>query len=601
MANYEKWFTKAMSARAFKRGPTDGTSFYPRTFGANGAVTAEHYLAADAGLDVLKAGGNAVDAVVAGTLVESLVDPHMFTVGGEVPILVRMAASGKTVVINGNTAAPAAAVPDEYRRRGLEMVPGGGILASGVPAAIGALLTALGQFGTFGFKDVARTALHYARVGFPVHTGLVKQENYGLRDCASIFRDWPHSSNLYLSNGQAPVIGQVLRNSAYADVLQLLIDAENAASGSRITKIDAVYRTFYRGDPASIIAQHSRDADGLLTREDMEVFATHVEDPVWIDFVDTRVYKCGPWNQGPVLLQSLAILAAQDLQKHGHNSAGYVHRVVEAMKLAFADREQYYGDPRLVDVPIEALLSRDYACARAQLIDPARASPELRPGDPRNGLALLPEAERLGGSDWGAGTVHVNAIDRAGNAVAATPSGGWVRSSPIIPELGFPLGNRLMTFCLEPERHPNVIAPFKRPRTTISPSLATRAGQPWLVFGSMGGDMQDQWQLQFFLNRALFDLTLQAAIEAPKFSSEHFPASFGIGGRSPNRLRIERMIGTEVLDQLQSLGHELDPAPDWSEGFLLAIERHGESGVLEAGCDPRGAKSEIFAPGVRVF
>jgi gamma-glutamyltranspeptidase/glutathione hydrolase len=590
-----------MSTRAFHRGSTESGCVYPRVFGARGAVVAENYLAADAGLDVLKAGCNAVDAVVAASWVEGLVDPHMFTPGGEVPMLIKMIGQ-RTQVINGNTAAPAAATPQAYAQRGLERVPDSGILAAGVPAAPGALITALLRFGTSSFEEVVEPALHHARHGFPLHAGILEQERYGVRDCAAHFlKEWPASAQLYLPRGEAPTLPRMLKNPAYARLLEYLIAAERTAGGSRVTKLGAVYRAFYEGEPSAAIERFSRARDGLLARSDLERFATHVEEPAVLKFRGSEVYKCGPWNQGPVLLQALGILDTVDLEALGHNSADYIHYVTEALNLAFADREQYYGDPRQVKVPLEGLLSRRYAKARAELIDPRHACAELRPGEPETGGALLPERDRLGGRSWGAGTVHVSAIDKAGNMAAATPSGAWLRSNEVVAELGFPLGTRLMTFHLSPERHPNVLAPFKRPRTTISPTLVTREEEePWLVFGSMGGDQQDQWQLQFFLNRAVFGLNLPAAIEAPKFSSEHFPASFGASERVPRRLRIEPMK-SNVFEALRAKGHELDIAAPWSEGFLLAIEAHRDSGLLEAACDPRGSKTSIFAPAARVY
>jgi gamma-glutamyltranspeptidase / glutathione hydrolase len=589
-----------MSIRAFHRGSTQSGCVYPRVFGARGAVVAENYLAADAGLDVLKAGGNAVDAVVAASWVEGLVDPHMYTPGGEVPMLIKMIGQ-RTQVINGNTAAPAAATPEAYAQRGLESVPDNGILAAGVPAAPGALITALLRFGTTSFEEVVEAALHYARRGFPMHAGILDQERYGLRDCAAHFiKEWPASAQLYLSGGEAPTLPRTLKNPAYAQLLDYLIAAERTTGGSRTTKLGAVYRAFYQGEPSAAIERFSLARDGLLARSDLERFDTHVEEPAVLKFRGAEVYKCGPWNQGPVLLQALGMLDTVDLHAFGHNSADYIHFITEALNLAFADREQYYGDPRQVSVPLEGLLSPHYARIRAGLIDPSHACAELRPGDPNAGTALLPESERLGGRSWGAGTVHVSAIDKAGNMAAATPSGAWLRSNEVVAELGFPLGTRLMTFHLSPDRHPNVMAPFKRPRTTISPTLVTREGEPWLVFGSMGGDQQDQWQLQFFLNRALFGMDLPEAIEAPKFSTEHFPASFGASERHPRRLRIEPMR-SEVFEALRAKGHELDIAAPWSEGFLLAIEAHRGSGLLEAGCDPRGSKTRIFAPATRVY
>ena len=568
--------------------------------GAQGAVVAENYLAAEAGLDVLKAGGNAVDAMVAAVLVEGLVDAHMYTLGGETPMIIRMAGQ-RPQVINGDTAAPGTATPEEYRRRGLDCVPDHGILAAGPPAAPAALITALLRFGSISFEAVAQAALSSARAGFPVHAGILEQERYGVRDCARHFREaWPASTKLYLPEGRIPELPYRLKNPGFADLLEYLIAAERGTGGDRATKLEGVYRAFYAGEPATMIDNFSRANDGLLTRADLETYRAYVEDPVSITYHGAEVYKCGPWNQGPVLLQSLAILDNFDLKGMGHNSAQYIHHVVESMNLAFADREQYYGDPRMVKVPLEGLLSPAYARARAELIDPERASAELRPGSPATGEALLPVNERLGGRGWGAGTVHVSVVDSVGNMVAATPSGGWIRSNEVVSGLGFPLGNRLMTFRLAPTRHPNLIAPFKRPRTTISPTLVTRSNAPWLVFGSMGGDQQDQWQLQFLLNRVLFDLDPQTAVEAPKFSSEHFPASFGSPERFPARLRIEPMAES-VLDGLRRRGHDLDVAAAWSEGFLLAIEAHGAQHLLEAAVDPRGSTTQIFAPAARVY
>jgi len=294
-----------------------------------------------------------------------------------------------------------------------------------------------------------------------------------------------------------------------------------------------------------------------------------------------------------VLLQSLAILKNFDLRGLGHNSAEYIHLLLEAMKLAFADREQFYGDPLQVAVPIDTLLSDAYGAMRARLIDD-KANREIRPGDPFHNAPLLPAAERLGGAAWGPGTVHVTAMDADGLTAAFTPSGGWLRASPVIPALGFPLSMRLSNCYMEPANHPNVVAPFKRPRTTISPSLVLKDGRPWMAFGSMGGDQQDQWQLQFLLNRLVFDMPVQEAIEAPKFSSEHFPGFFWPHDFFPNRVRIEPGVGEAALDGLRARGHELDVAPAWTEGFLCATERNLETGVLEAGCDPRGTKSEVF-------
>ncbi|WP_191970131.1 gamma-glutamyltransferase family protein [Methylobacterium planeticum] len=582
------------STRSFRAKPTETVTFHPRIFGRRGAVAAEHYLAPMAGIEILKQGGNAIDAAVAASLVEGVVNPQMHTIGGEIPILIAAPDEREVVCINGNTVAPAAATPEAFRRRGFDKIPPEGALAAGVPGAPGALLEALRRYGRLSFADVSAPAFDLARNGFPVHSGLLRQHKFGILDNAERFRSaWTSSGDLYLPNGRVPQEGEIVRNPALADMLAFLAAEERRVGGSRDAGLRAAFDAFYKGDIAREIATFVAQRDGFLTREDLARFEVPVERAVSVCYAGVDLYKCGPWTQGPAVLQSLSILKNFDLSALGHNTAAYVHVVVEAMKLAFADREQFYGDPDHVAVPIETLLSDAYGVARAALItdDADRA---LRPGDAWTGGALLPPADRLGGSSWGPGTVHVDAMDQEGYSAAFTPSGAWIKSAEVVPALGFPLGVRLSNCQLQPAHHPNVLAPFKRPRTTISPSLALKDGKPWLAFGSMGGDQQDQWQLQFFLNRVVFDMPLQAAIEAPKFSSEHFPALFHPHDFYLNRLRIETSIGQDTLDGLTARGHELDLAPAWTEGFLCGTERNPETGVLEAGSDPRGNKSEVF-------
>jgi gamma-glutamyltranspeptidase / glutathione hydrolase len=584
-----------MSTRAFRSEPTSGNTFYPRLLGTRGAVACEHYLAADAAADILKLGGNAVDAAVAGVLVEGLCNPQMHTIGGECPILLHMADGDGVVSINGNTAAPGTATPEAYRERGLSDVPDEGILAAGVPAAMGALLTALSRYGRLTFADVAAPAIGLADGGFPMHRALLNQENFGILALAEKFvRQWPGSAKVYVPGGDVPTEGEIFCNAALAGMFKQLASVERHSRGDRSKGIQLVHDEFYRGDVAADIAAYSKSHDGLLTREDLAQFETLSERPVSLDFADATLFKCGFWTQGPTILQSLAMFDDRELASLGHNSADYLHFLIESIKLAYADREQFYGDSGQIEVPEQELLSKEYALRRATLIDPNRAYPELRPGDPRNGQPLLPEEQRLGGKAWGPGTVHVDVIDAEGNMVAATPSGAWIKSSEVIPSLGFPLGNRLMTFYLDPPHHPNRVAPFKRPRTTISPSLAFRSGKPWMVFGSMGGDQQDQWQLQFFLNRVLFGMSIQQAIEAPKLSSEHFPGFFAPHDRFPNRVRVEPRISQDVIETLSKRGHDVEIAADWTEGYLLAASRDADTGVLEAGCDPRGSKGDVF-------
>jgi len=580
------------STRSWRSKPTDRVTFYPRVFGRKGAVAAEHYSAALAGIEILQQGGNAVDAACAAALVEGVVNPHMHTIGGELPMLISVPESARVVCINGNMMAPGKATPAAFRDLGHSAIPGEGVLAAGVPGALGAIVEVLSRFGRLRFEDVSARAIDLAKNGFPAHSGLIRMHKSGIADNFDKFLGWRGTATVYLPDGRIPKEGALIRNPALADMFSQLVRAERAAK-DRILGLGAVFDGFYRGEIAEQIVRFVKDKGGLLELSDFHRFAIPVENSVHVDFAGAEVHKCGPWNQGPALLQSLTILKQFDLRSLGHNTADYIHIVLEAIKLAFADREQYYGDPDQIAVPMEALLSDDYGAARAKLIE-NRSNAEIRPGDPLRSAALLPAGERLGGAAWGAGTVHVDAMDTEGFTAAFTPSGGWIRSSEVIPALGFPLSMRLSNCYLEPAHHPNVVAPFKRPRTTISPSLAMKDGKPWMAFGSMGGDQQDQWQLQFLLNRIVFGMSLQEAIEAPKFSSEHFPGFFAPHDFFLNRVRLEPGIGTSVFEELRDRGHDLDIAPAWSEGFLCAAERNLESGVLEAGCDPRGTKSEVF-------
>jgi gamma-glutamyltranspeptidase / glutathione hydrolase len=588
------------STRTFRATSTEGVTFYPRMFGRQGAVASEHYLATMAGIEMLRAGGNAVDAECAATLVEGVVNQQMNSIGGELPILIAVPNSSKVVCINGNMVAPERATPKAYRDLGHRQIPPEGILAAGVPGAMGAIVEALKCFGRLRFEDVSACAIELAKNGFAAHSGIIRQHKFGIRDNFEKFRSWAGTAAIYLPNGEMPEEGELLRNPALAETYTHLVRAERRHSSTRAAGLDAVFTEFYRGSIASEILSYSRDRGGLLERSDFENYSTPIENPVCIEFEGYQLHKCGPWNQGPALLQSLTILKNHDLRSLGHNSAGYLHVVIEAVKLAFADREQFYGDPRQIHVPMDVLLSDEYGKARSGLIAKS-ATGEVRPGHPLANEALLPMSQRMGGASWGPGTVHVDAVDREGFTAAFTPSGGWIRSSEVIPALGFPLSVRLSNCYLEPSNHPNVIAPFKRPRTTISPSLAMKDGKAWMAFGSMGGDQQDQWQLQFFLNRTVFGMSLQESIEAPKFSSEHFPGLFSPHDFFLNRVRIEPRIGDGVLAELRALGHDVDVAPDWTEGYICAAERNLKSGTLEAGCDPRGTKSEIFPASALAF
>ncbi len=569
-----------MSRRAYRVLPTESRTFHPRLMGTHGAVASNSNLSANAGVDVLKAGGNAIDAAVAASFVEGLVNAQMHTIGGECPILVRLAGESRVIAVNGNMAAPARATPEAFRMRGLTDIPDAGILAAGVPAAFGALVTALQKWGTMPLSEVIAPAIHLAKTGFPVSEGLRNQHKYGIAPMQERFKaEWPGSAKLYLP---VPDVGTLFRNPALARTFEYLAAAKDPLEA------------FYRGDIAAEIAKYSRAHDGLLAREDLAAFETKIEAPVSLRLGETELFKTGFWSQGPAELQALALMWQHDLKSIGFGTPDYCHLLIEAMKLAYADREQYYGDPAQVSVPGEILLSDAYTKKRAALIDMRHANRELRPGDARRNAALLPEGEKLTPKDWGPGTVHVDAVDAKGNMASFTPSGAWISSAEVIEPLGFPLSTRMMTFYLGPAHHPNVVAPGKRPRTTLTPSMAFRNGKPWMAFGTMGGDNQGQWLLQFYLCRAVYGMSIPEAIEAPRLSSEHTPGFFAPHASEPNRVRIEPRFGAKVLEELRRRGHDLDVAPDWSEGFVSCAAYDERTGLIEAGCDPRGSKAECF-------
>jgi gamma-glutamyltranspeptidase/glutathione hydrolase len=572
-----------MSRRAYRILPTENRTFHPRLMGTRGAVASNSNLSADAGVDVLKAGGNAIDAAVAASFVEGLVNPQMHTVGGECPLLVRLAGESRVIAVNGNMAAPARATPEAFRARGLSDIPDAGILAAGVPAAFGALVTALQRWGTMPLREAIAPAIRLAKKGFPVSEGLRNQHKYGIVPMRERFlAEWPGSAKLYLPGGRAPEVGDMFRNPALARTFEYLAGAKDPLEA------------FYKGDVAAEIAKFSKAQDGLLSREDLAAFETKIEAPVSLRLGDTELFKTGFWSQGPAELQTLALMWQYDLKSIGFGTPDYCHLLIEAMKLAYADREQYYGDPAHALVPGEILLSDAYTKRRAALIDMHHANRELRPGDARRNAALLPEDEKLTPKDWGPGTVHVDTVDAKGNMASFTPSGAWISSAEVIAPLGFPLSVRMMTFYLGPAHHPNVVAPGKRPRTTLTPSMAFRNGKPWMAFGTMGGDNQGQWLLQFYLCRAAYGMSIPEAIEAPRLSSEHTPGFFAPHASEPNRVRIEGRFGAKVFEELRRRGHDLDVAPDWSEGFVSCAAFDQDTGLIEAGCDPRGSKSECF-------
>jgi gamma-glutamyltranspeptidase/glutathione hydrolase len=583
----------------------------PELRGTFGMVSSTHWLASAAGMAVLERGGNAFDAAAAAGFVLQVVEPHLNGPGGEVPMVLYSAERERVMVVDGQGPAPAAASVARLRDLGLELVPGSGLLPACVPGAFGGWLLLLGELGTIGLREALDAAIGYAEGGYPV----VPQLAATVARVEELFRrEWTGSAELWLGGG-VPRPGGRLRNPALAATWRRLLAEAEAASADRDGQIEAARAAFYGGFVAAAIDRFAtgnavmdvtgRRHHGLLTGDDMARWRAGFEEPAELDYHGVRVCKTGPWGQGPVFLQQLGLLAGFDLEAMEPGGAEHFHTVVECAKLAFADREAWYGDPAFVDVPLTGLLEEAYAERRRALVG-AEASMELRPGSVEGREPLLPPVVLA--TPWGqpavagAGTgepsmaaeepvardtCHVAVADRHGNMVACTPSGGWLQSSPSIPELGFCLGTRGQMFWLT-EGLPGSLAGGRRPRTTLSPSLALRDGEPWLAFGTPGGDQQDQWSLHWFLWHLHFGLDLQQAIDAPGFHNEHFPSSFYPRQARPGQVVVEERVEEATVAGLRARGHRVEVVDGWSLGRMCAVGRDPESGFLLAAANPRG-------------
>jgi gamma-glutamyltranspeptidase/glutathione hydrolase len=567
--------------------------------GTLGMVAAGHYLAAAIGLRLLEAGGNAIDAGVATGFALSLLKPQSVGIGGEAPILIHLAQQNRSVAINGQGWAPRAATIQWFRSHGIRLIPSDGFLPATVPAQFASWCTALQHFGTASLADVLGPTVEMAEAGFPMYAAL---RNAIAKSAARYTSEWPTSADIYMPGGRIPEEGELIRNPQWASTFKGAIDASLREAGrGREAAIQAAIDYFYSGPVAQKAVEFSSQNafvddsgeahTGLLSLDDFADFGrqgTQIEDPAHVTYRGVEVLKCGPWSQGPVFLQQLKLLEGFDLRALGHNTADYLHIYIECAKLAFADRERYYGDPEFTGVPLGLLLSEDYAAERREMIDERRANLELRPG------AVAVAAARSG-ERWPVvtgDTTHVDAVDRWGNLFAATPSGGWIGSSPVVDGLGFPLGTRGQMFYLD-EKHANSLIPGKRPRTTLSPSMALRDGQPWLAFGTPGGDQQDQWSLQFFLNVVDFGMDMQQALDAPSVQSTHFPGSFYPHASDPGGVRLESRIPAEVRDALAARGHKVYEDGAWSHGQVTAVARE-TNGVLSGAASPRGRVAYVM-------
>jgi gamma-glutamyltranspeptidase/glutathione hydrolase len=575
-----------------------------------GAVASTHWIASSVGMAVLERGGNAFDAAVAAGFTLQVVEPHLNGPLGDCPIILHSAALGTQQVICGQGPAPAGlSVAHVAGRLGLDMMPGTGFLAAPIPGAFDAWARMLLEHGTWRLRDVLAFAIGYARNG--VH--MVPRIRATIDTVRPLFEaEWKTSAAIWLRNG-GPEAGGLYSNPTLAETYERLLRESEAPGRSREAEIEAARAAWYGGFVAEAIERFARTPAmdtsgrqhaGVITAHDMSQWRAGVETPLAHDFLGHTVLKCGPWSQGPAMLQTLALLEGFDLAAMDPVGDAFVHHVVEAMKLAFADREAFYGDPIFTDVPMAALLSPAYTEARRQLIG-QDASLDFRPGEPDGRqprgvdyAAAVERAEmmqaaagtgeptvsRLGAA--GGDTCHVDVIDRHGNFVSATPSAGWLQSSPAIPELGFCLGTRCQMFWLD-ETLPNGLQPGKRPRTTLSPSMVLREGKPWMSFGTPGGEQQDQWQPIMLSRMLAHGFGIQEAIDLPSFHSEHWVSSFWPRGAKPGKLVLEGRFAPEVIAALRARGHNAEAGGDWSEGRLTGA-RLEKDGQIFAGANPRG-------------
>ena len=579
--------------------PVSG-SYRPTIVGTQGMVASGHYLATLAGERILARGGNAVDAGVAAGLCLCVLHIDMVNLAGVAPIIVYLAEEDRVLTISGLGRWPRAASVAYFKERHGGRIPLG-VSRCITPGSPDAWLTALEEYGTMSLAEVMGEAIRLAAEGFPMHPFMASN----LRDGVAQFMQWPSSAAILAPGGRLPEPGDIFVQQDLARTMRRMVDAEaGALSRGRRAGLQAARDLFYRGEIAREIDAFYRAEGGLLTYDDLAAFRVQIEEPVRARFHEYEMYTCGPWCQGPVLAQALTLLEAHDLAAFGHNSPAYVHLLTETLKLVFADRERYYGDPEFVDVPMRALLSAEYAEARRRLIDPDRAHPGMPPaGDP---WRIVGTVQRLGTAQpWGAvaawaplapaqpaaaetlDTTYVCAVDRRGNIFSATPSDGCL-SAPVTPGTGLGVSSRgSQSWAVD--GHPSSVAPGKRPRLTPCPAIVFKDGKPFMPLGTPGGDVQCQAMLQVFLNIAVFGMQAQAAIEAPRFATYSYPGSFEPHEYHRDELRIERRLAAEVGDALSGKGHKVVAWPDWTwkAGGVCTITIDRARGLLAAGADPR--------------
>ena len=587
----------------------------PEILGTFGVVASTHWTGTAVGMAILEKDGNAFDAAVATGFALQAVEPHLCGPGGDVPIIFHSARHKTTKVICGQAPAPKAATIAHYKSLGFDLVPGMGMLAAVIPGAFDAWMRLLRDYGTMTVRDVLEPVIAITGKGFPV----VAKVSDTVESVKGLFtEEWNTSADVWLPGGHAPKPGALHTMPQMSETYARIVGEAEAVGGDRVAQIEAARKAWSQGFVAAAIDRFCREVPvmdisgnrnhGLVTGDDMAAWQATEDAPETYDYLGYTVCKTRAWGQGPVMLQTLALLKGFDIGAMDPRGPEFVHTITECAKLAFADREAFYGDPDFVDVPMETLLSDAYNDARRKLVTDA-ASLELRPGaiaghggppvqiplgttdadqltamgvgEPTLKKFVAAEAEAVHAGD----TVHLDIIDREGNMVSATPSGGWLQSSPVIPELGFALGSRAQMYWLD-EGLPASLAPGHRPRTTLSPNLALRDGEPYMVFGTPGGDQQDQWPLHLFLRHVHHGMNLQEAIDSPEFHTSHFPSSFYPREMDPGHLAVEGRFSEATIAELEKRGHRVQVDEDWNIGRFTAATKDGP--ILKVGANPRG-------------
>ena len=574
--------------RSYRIVDNSSNSFIPSYSGTNGAIATHSNLSSITAHNILNDDkGNAFDAAAGAMLVEGLVNPQMFGMGGE-GVMILKPKDQSPLVLNGNTISPKKFNFLNLVTRGYTEVPDEGILCAGVPAAFSSIFRMLQLYGKLDFRTISKYAKEYAKEGYPLHTGIINQNKFGLKSLKGKFiKEWKNSAKLYLKNNKIPKVGSLFRNLAYANLIDYLNNYEKKITGSRNNKFNKLHDAFYKGDVANSILKYSQKNEGLLSKEDFENFNVKFEKTISEKYGDYQVHKTNFWGQGLTSLMMLKMLNKQKIKSL--NSASDIHKFTEILKLTFADREMYFTGKYNSKVKANHLLDDSYLNKRMQLIKD-KAIDSIIPGNPLSKKSLLPIENDI--KPWGAGTVHISIIDKDNNAISCTPSGGWIRSNEVINELGFPLGNRLMTFYLSKPGHVNFIAPVQQPRTTLSPTLIiNQKKREILSCGTMGGDAQDQWQAQFLMNYIFSNMPIDQALNEPRVSSEHLPAFFHPHDPNLKQLLLEERL-SPFISQLNKKGHKCLKTTDWSEGFILCARKQDK--IYDAYADIRSYKSQIF-------